>query len=48
VSAHKITGEEDPRPSRRIGPPAGLLLHIGAGAVLVLIMVAVALYAASA
>ena len=44
MSADKIASGEERPPMQRSGPPAGLLLHLGAGAVLVLIMVGVALY----
>jgi hypothetical protein len=44
VSTDKISSDREPRSSRHNRPAAGLLLHVGAGAVLVLVMVFVALY----
>jgi hypothetical protein len=42
VSTDKFTNDRESRSHRR--PPTGLLFHVGAGAVLVVIMVFIALY----
>jgi hypothetical protein len=42
VSTDKITRDRESRSDRR--PPAGLLFHIGAGALLVVVMVFIAFY----
>ena len=42
VSTDKITHDRESRSDRR--PPTGLLFHIGAGALLVVIMVFIAAY----
>ena len=42
MSTDKITHDREARSHRR--PPTGLLFHVGAGALLVVIMVFIALY----
>lgn len=46
VSTNKMSSDREPRSPARSRPPTGLLLHVGAGTVLVLVMVFIALYVA--
>ncbi|WP_178130739.1 hypothetical protein [Reyranella sp. CPCC 100927] len=44
VSLHKITHDREPRSSHDSRKPTGLMFHIVAGAILVVVMVFAALY----
>ena len=44
MSTNKITSDREQQTTARHRPPTGVMFHLGAGAVLVLIMVFIALY----